>query len=349
MDHLKLTSMFLRGINYDTGTAFKKGQLSRPDFDEAVIKKEIEIIRNELHCDAIKIAGDDLQRLVIAAEFALEIGSQVWFAPSNLEATKEEALVHFTECAKAAEKLRLKYGHVIFIAGFELSLFMKGFIRGETLYDRLHNFFNMRNMILNALGFKKKMHRELNLFLSEMVKNVKQHFKGQISYSAGTWEHIDWDVFDIVGVDHYRARFNKSSYQKELQKYYRFNKPVAVMEFGCCAYKGADDAGPMGWAISEEVDGKKAIKAGIIRDESVQAKYITDLLGIFKQEKVVAAFVFTFVNPAAKYNADPRFDFDLSSYGIVKPVDEDGYRGLPWVPKEAFYKLGEYYNELSSQ
>jgi hypothetical protein len=341
--------MFLRGINYDTGTAFTKGSLSRPDFDEAIVKKEIGIIKNELHCDAIKIAGDDLQRLLKASEFALELGLQVWLAPSNLEATKEEALPYFIECAKAAEKLRLKYGHVIFIAGFELSLFMKGFIKGETLYDRLKNFFNMRNMILNALGFKKKMHRELNQFLKEMTGEIRVHYKGQVTYSSGIWEHIDWGMFDIVGIDHYRAKYNRSSYQKELQKYYKFNKPVAAMEFGCCAYKGADDAGPMGWAITEDVNGKKAIKAGIIRDESVQAKYITDLLDIFKQEQVIAAFVFTFVIPVAKYNDNPRFDFDLSSYGIVKPVDEDGYKGLPWVPKEAFYKLGEYYGNLNPQ
>ena len=339
--------MFLRGINYDTGTAFKKGELSRLDFDKAIIKKEIEIIKNELHCDAIKVAGDDLQRLIIASEFALEIGLQVWFAPSYLEATKEEALAFFIECAKAAEKLRLKYSHVVFITGFELSLFMKGFIDGETLYDRMKTYFTAKNLILNKLGFRKQMHRGLNLFLKEMVENVRVHFKGQVAYSAGTWENIDWSVFDIVGIDHYRAAFNKLTFTKELRGYYKFNKPVVAMEFGCCAYKGADEKGPMGWAITEDVDGKKVIQAGIIRDESVQAKYITDLLDIFKQEKIVAAFVFTFVNPVAKYNADPRFDFDLSSYGIVKPVDEDGYKGLPWVPKEAFYKLGEYYKGLS--
>ena len=55
--------MFLRGINYDVGTYYRKGELSRPEFDESVIKKELGIIRNELHCDAVKITGYDVSRL----------------------------------------------------------------------------------------------------------------------------------------------------------------------------------------------------------------------------------------------------------------------------------------------
>ena len=69
-------------------------------------------------------------------------------------------------------------------------------------------------------------------------------------------------------------------------------------------------------------------------------------LNIFKSEKVYAAFVFTFVNSRYKFNTDPLYDLDMASYGIVKPVDDpnqDSYRGLPWIPKKAFYSLAEYY------
>ena len=37
--------MLLRGINYDIGTPFRKDELSRPDFNELIIRKEIEIIK----------------------------------------------------------------------------------------------------------------------------------------------------------------------------------------------------------------------------------------------------------------------------------------------------------------
>jgi len=339
--------MFLRGINYDVGTEFKKGTLSRPNFDETIIKKEIAIIKNELHCDAIKISGYDISRLSKASEFALEQGLQVWFAPSYIDATKEEAIRYYIDCAIAAEKLRSKYDNVIFVAGFESSLFLTGFEKGDTIYDRLATMFTAWNMILNKLGFRQSIHKNLNIFLNGVVGIVKAHFNGKLTYASGTWEKIDWSIFDFVGIDHYRAFYNKLSYAKELRGYYKFNRPVVVLEFGCCAYKGGDDKGPIGWAITEVIDGKQIIKGEPpVRDETVQANYITELLDIFKHEPIHGAFVFTFVNPRYKYNNDPKLDLDLASYGIVRPVEGKAYKGLPWVPKEAFYKLADYYSRM---
>lgn len=341
--------MFLRGINYDVGTSFIKGQLTRPDFDEDVVKKEIAIIKNDLHCDCIKITGHDIGRLSKASEFALEQGLQVWLMPSYIDATGEEAVSHLVDCAKAAESLRAKYNELIFVTGFEYSLFLKGFVKGETIYQRLGNMFNPLNMILNALGLKKNRYKQLNKFLSDAARKIREQFNGQVTYASGTWEKIDWTPFDFVGIDHYRSNYNKSGYSNELRAYYKFNKPVVIMEFGCCAYQGAAEKGPMGWAITEAVDGRSVIKGNPVRDESVQADYITGLLDVFKQEQVYAAFIFTFVNPVNKYDANPRFDLDMASYGIVKPVDDagdDAYKGMPWVPKQAFHQLAKYYGEL---
>ena len=117
--------MFLPGINYDVGTEFKKGKLSRPGFDESIIKKEIEVIKDQLNCDLIRISGYDVQRLSKASEFALELGLQVWFSPAYIDSTKEEAKDYLIECSKAAEKLRQKYENIIFISGCEYSLFLK--------------------------------------------------------------------------------------------------------------------------------------------------------------------------------------------------------------------------------
>jgi hypothetical protein len=339
--------MFLRGMNYDVGTSFREGELSRPDFDEAIIKKEISIIKNDLNCDAIKITGYDVQRLAKASEFALEQGLQVWLMPSYIDATKEDALKHLADCAVATETLRVKYGNIIFVTGFEYSLFLKGFIKGNTIYDRLAGMFSPWGMILNLLGLRQGIYNKLNSFLKDASAKVRENFGGDITYASGKWEKINWGPFDIVGVDHYRASYNKSIYAKQLQGYYKFNKPVAVLEFGCCAYKGAEDKGPTGWAITEVVAGKRVIKGEYTRDETVQANYITELLDIFKQEKVHAVFVFTFINPMYKHNGNPRLDLDLASYGIVKPIDEPAYKGLLWIPKEAFYRLAAYYGALN--
>jgi hypothetical protein len=340
--------MFLRGINYDVGTPFRKDELSRPEFNETAVKQEMEIIKNNLHCNAIRISGYDIQRLSKAAELALEQGLQVWFSPAYIDATADQALDYLGDCAIIAEKLRSKYNDIVFVVGCEYSLFLKGFIKGETIYLRMGTMFSPWGIVLNILGLRNSIYRKLNRFLKEAAMRIRSNFKGQLSYASGTWEKIDWSVFDIIGIDHYRASYNKSFYIKQLHSYYKFNKPVVNMEFGCCAYRGAEEKGPTGWAITETVDGKRVIKGNYIRDENVQAKYITDLLDIFKQEKLRGVFVFTFSNPIYRFNNDPKLDLDMASYGIVKPTDniKDSYKGLPWAPKEAFYKLADYYAGL---
>ena len=338
--------MFLKGINYDVGSYFRKGKLSRPDFIEADIKKEMEIIRNELHCDAVRISGYDIQRLTKASEYALEQGLQVWLSPACIDLTGEEALKHLVDCAKAAERLRLKYRDLILVVGCEYSLYLKGFLKGETLYDRLKIMFNPFGIFLNMTGLRRNMYRKLNLFLGEIVQKVRHEFLGKLTYASGTWENINWDNFDYIGIDHYRASYNKSNYSKQIAAYYKFNKPVCLLEFGCCTFKGAEDKGGAGWAITEFKDGRMVIKGQFVRDEDVQSDYLIDLLNIFGSQKVYAAFVFTFVNPRYKFNTNPLYDLDMASYGIVKPVDatnQDSYKGLPWIPKKAFYSLAEYY------
>ena len=51
-------------------------------FDPAVMRREIEIIKNDLCCNTIRITGRDLERLVMASEYALDLGLEVWFGPA---------------------------------------------------------------------------------------------------------------------------------------------------------------------------------------------------------------------------------------------------------------------------
>ena len=56
----------------------------------------------------------------------------------------------------------------------------------------------------------------------------------------------------------------------------------------------------------------------LIRDEGVQAKYLTDMLSMFEEEKVYGAFVFTFVSPSYPYNLNSLYDLDIASYSLVR-------------------------------
>ncbi len=135
------------------------------------------------------------------------------------------------------------------------------------------------------------------------------------------------------------ASYNKSSYVNELRKYKGFGKPLVVLEFGCCTYKGAEDKGAMGWAIVDWKKDPPELKEKYIRDEEIQSKNILELLDIFENEKILGAFVFTFITYNYTYNDNPKYDLDMASYGIVKsmPYDIKNYfKSLPWLPKKYF-------------
>src|SRR5947209_7413063 len=58
-----------KGINYDTGF-INKGVSSREPFDLAVVTRELHIIRDDLHCNAVRVTGGDPARLEIAGGIA---------------------------------------------------------------------------------------------------------------------------------------------------------------------------------------------------------------------------------------------------------------------------------------
>jgi hypothetical protein len=275
------------------------------------------------------------------AECALESGMQVWLSPIFINATQEQNAKYLRECAVEAEKFRKKYSHVVFVAGCEYSLFMHGFIKGEDCYQRIAKMFSPSGIILKITGFRNQTYKKMNTFLNTTVQNIRSVFNGEITYASGTWEKVDWGIFDIVSINHYRTSYNQSSYVKTLRKYHVFEKPVAITEFGCCTYKGAEKAGGGGWNITEIKDGKLRIKGNYNRSETTQADYIIDLLKIFEKENIYASFVFTYINPGFEHHNNPASDLDMASYGIVKPINGD--ERLQFLPKEAFIRLAEWY------
>ena len=64
--------MKIRGVNYDVGT--QMGVNWRPDYDPEIVHRELEIIKSDLHCNAVGISGKDIGRVVVTAEDALSQG-----------------------------------------------------------------------------------------------------------------------------------------------------------------------------------------------------------------------------------------------------------------------------------
>lgn len=338
--------MKFKGINYDIGTSTTHGTISRQIFAPLIIRREIEIIKNDLHCNAIRISGESIERLEFAADLALKQGLEVWFSPSLPNATQQETLEYFVACAQVAEKLRQQALKIVFITGVELTAFMRGLLEGNTPMQRLGTLMNPLRLIKSTV-LKGSFHKNLNAFLLKATTLIREHFHGRIAYASGPWEDVDWALFDFVGVDYYRDFTNKKFYEQNLLKYFKHGKPVVITEFGSCTYRGAEEKGGYGWAIIDWEKSPPQIKQELIRDEGAQANYLVELLEIFKETKVEGAFVFTFVSSSYPYHQNPLYDLDMASYSVVKTyIDQNGttYKDMPWEPKESFFKLADFYN-----
>jgi len=319
-----------RGINYDTGFS-PAGHLSRPVFDLDQVKREMRVIAEDLHCNAVRISGGDPERLSAAAGLAAAAGLEVWFAPFPCELSPEENLALLTECAGRAEQLRQTGAEVVFVAGCELSLFGTGFVPGEIFMDRITNLGRADFRALNA---------QLSEFLATVAREVRGRFSGKVTYAAGPWEFIDWTPFDIVAMDGYRDAGNRDRFADDIKGLSRYGKPVAITEFGCCAYQGAADRGGMGWMIIDPAAVPPVLNGDYVRDEGEQVRYLTELLAVFAGAGVDTAFWFTFAGYQTPRHDDPRRDLDLASYGLVAILDDNG---TDWRPKEAFHALAAAY------
>ena len=93
----------------------------------------------------------------------------------------------------------------------------------------------------------------------EIAAAARARFRGPVTYAAGLWEDVEWDLFNIVSVDAYRDARNAAGCCDQLRDSHRHGKPVAVTEFGCCSYRGAAARGGGGWMIIDETASPRAL------------------------------------------------------------------------------------------
>ena len=326
------------GINYDTGfDPFGDGS-SRPEFDPDAVRRDMAVIADELHCDAVRVSGAEPERLSVAAEAAAEAGLEVWFAPFPCDTAREQLMEYFADCARRAERLRATGAEVVYVTGCEISLFNPGFIPGDDLNARLDAMMNSpQEWYMTELP---AVIGRLNTFLADAAAQTRKHFGGQVSYAAGPWEHVDWTPFDIVGVDAYRADHNAATFRDEIRGHLRHGKPVVATEFGCCTYRGAGDRGGAGWTVLEKgADGERRFKEPLERDEQEQSRYFSELLTVFEAEGLDAAFWFTYASwHLTRHDTDPTRDTDMAAYGVQAVLPDGTLR-----PKHVFHTIAAAY------
>jgi len=347
------TRMDIKGVCYDTGRAYGGGFVTRRVFDPAMTRRELQIIRDDLHCNAVRFQGTDIGRLTTAAADALKLGGlQVWLSPELFKKSREATIAYLAKAAAAAEPLREQFpGQLVFCVGTESSLFTKGIVPGRTVNQRIAS---IRRAGLRSGAYAP----QLQAFLAEAAERVRKVFHGPLTYASTPFEVVDWSLFDVIGVDLYRNSKNDHHYAETVRRYVGPGKPVVNTEFGHSSYRG-DRPGLMELGDAVTVSlllhriplagrlVRPRLKRGThVRDEEQQARELTKTLGILDAEGADGAFIWTFADPWLIHSADPRHDLDMTSTALVKTYEGGHgttYPGLPWEPKQAFGAVASFY------
>ena len=351
--------MRIKGVNYDAG-AFM-GMNWRPHFDLPTVRREFEIIRNDLHANAVRIGARDLGRVTVAARAALDQGLEVWFSPLLWDRSPQETLAYLTKGAAAAEPLRAQHpDQVVFCLGGELTLFMNGIVEGKRFTDRVS-----RPTFFPAV--KAGAHNKpLNEFLARANAAVRSVFHGPVTYASLVWEKVHWDLFDYVGVDHYRIAKIEDTYLAMLEPSFSHGKPVVITEFGYptspqgLGAEGFLSSSGLGASV---IDTKSQVlhyrlplfgrfirphlNGDPVRDEAWQARKLTETLSLLDGAGVEGTFVSQFVSQITPYSENPRYDLDRAGMSLVKSNEGrrhgTTYPDMPWEPKESFRAVAAYY------
>jgi hypothetical protein len=347
--------MNIRGVVVDTGIVFGRGPIavkSVPAFDPRQFRRELEIIRDDLHCDAVRIRGQNTDRLIASARDALRLGLQVWLSPELFDRGPRETLRHIGNAAAQAEELRREVpGRLVLSVGSELTLFMRGVVPGGSLNKRMAG--------LRGSFATRSYLPPLEDYLARARESVRAVFHGEITYAALPFETIDWGPFDLIGLDHYREDRVKDRYTQMLEPLQATGKPVVITEVGMRGYQGAASSGALGVGIADGVSVllhqipvvgrlvRPRLQPGQhVRDEAMQASELVETLEILENAGVEGAFVAGFSEPMSPYSDDPRHDLDMSALSLVKTyTDRRGktYPDMPWEPKESFRAVAAFY------
>ncbi len=347
-----------KGVSYDVGRVM--GMNWRPNFNPKIVQRELEIIKNDLHCNAVRICGLNIARLMSATEEALKQGLEVWLSPEMWDKSPEKTLAYITKSAEAAEMLRQRWPEkLVFSVGSELTLFMNGIIEGRNFVGRIRNK-NLRSHIIAG-----DHNKPLNAFLTKTNAAVREVFHGKITYASLIFEAVNWNLFDYVGVDHYRATRIEDKYVEMLKPSFSHDKPVVITEFGySTCQKGLLAEGFLGSAGlgGDIIDHKTQflhqvplfgqfirphLKGDHIRDEEWQAIKLVEQLGILDSAGVDGAFIFQFISQITPFDENPRYDLDMASSSLVKYYEHGKhgatYPDMPWEPKQSFRAVADYY------
>ncbi|MCP3727546.1 hypothetical protein M3I53_31260 [Paraburkholderia sp. CNPSo 3272] len=343
--------MKYRGIVYDVGLRFTANNpYSVAHFDSELVSYDINTIATTLHANAVRIEGEEIERLLTASRIAHAAGLTIFFNPWKMNVPIADLPAYFAQAASAAEQLRGEGANIVFVCGCEITLFNDGILPGATLMERVAW---LGSQAAAATGPKvptvfQEKSAMLNDALTAITAAVRAEFSGLVTYSSGTWEDVDWRLFDVVGVDYYRNGETAREYVAGLDRF-RIGKPLIVMEVGSCAYEGAAARGAGGFMLLEgqNPDGTGKFVNNIVptRSEREQAEYVEEQLELLSGAEVDGVFIYVFSFPSYRFGEGAR-DLDMMSFSLVKTFPDGDPRSNqmpPWAPKAAFHRVADFF------
>jgi hypothetical protein len=328
-----------RGVGYEVAD----GATRATSWDRARMRGDLRAIAEDLHASSVSVFGSGVERLTETATEAVQRDLHVWLQPRLGDAPREDILEHLAAAGRAAEQLRVQGASIDLSVGAEFFLFVPGIVPGADVLERVRN--------LQSGRFDPvRMQRRLSAFIADAARVGRSVFGGRLSYAASQDDVVDWRLFDVVGVDYYANFARRSAHVRELRRFARWGKPVAIAEFGTCTYRGAAERGGLAWDVVDYGGRRERLAGRLVRSELAQARYLVRLLRIFEAIGLYSATVYQFVTPDAPHRREHRYDLDVASYGIVKPIWGGFDRPTPrwhWEPKAAFRALAREYEQAS--
>jgi hypothetical protein len=324
-----------RGVGYEVADAATPST----GWNAVRMRGDLAAITDDLHASSVSVFGDGVGRLTQTAEEATRRGLHVWLQPRLGDVPCKDILDHLGEGGRHAEQLRRQGASIDLSVGAEFVLFVPGIVPGANAVERVEN-------LLSGHFDAERMQRRLSAFVADAARVGRSTFGGRLSYAAAQDDVVDWRLFDVVGIDYYSSFPRRSQHLRALRRYMRLGKPVAIAEFGTCTYKGAARRGGLAWDVLD--DSSQRLKGQLVRSERAQARYIVELLRIFEAVGLDSATVYQFVTPDMPHRRAHRYDLDVASYSIVKPIWATRNRPTPrwhWEPKEAFRALAHEYRQ----
>lgn len=338
------------GVIYDVGSV-SMGINWRPDYSPQLARRELQVIAHDLHCNAVKIRGRDIERVLVTGRAAVELGMEAWLSPELFGRGPAETLRYIEQAAEAAEQLRRRWpDKVVLSIGTELTLFMRGMVPGRTYGQRVRH--------VKAGPREARVNTPVGAFVADAARAARRHFDGPVTYAAFPFERVDWRALDIVGVNHYLHRLNADRYIETLQPARDFGKPLVISELGFRTSADSDDAAlgesnnvrPIGMllhglpGIAQHVQPR--VKTVHERNEAAQAARLIGHLQMLDGAEIDGAFIYTFTFPLLVHSLDPRRDLDADSFSLVKSLGRGAhgttFPDMTWEPKRAFHALADH-------